>query len=367
MPTDRRIPPLVHFVYALRRNATFEFAQFAAVRSALAVHQPAMAFFHYTHEPRGLFWQAVRPSLELVQHDADTLSRGEGGRCLKHYAHMADLLRLRALARHGGLYLDMDTISLQPLPPRLRESAEFVIAWQMPPGVRNVTPPCTQTGSSPSSSSSWACGGSAHERAHSRGLCNAIMASAPDSAFGSHWLRSYSRFRSRGRDSLWDEHSVGLPARMYERCGSEIRQSVTALPPASFFPFYWLEAPTLLTSPWSERIAHRLRSTLVVHLWYGSSASARRRRHGSASFQLSARLRRGAAVSARRGLRDSVVPSTVLSGGTAHTDEPQPISHENHGPPRSPDEPCTPEYARTTIGHLSCRYAGVSGRAMKAS
>ena len=46
------------------------------------------------------------------------------------------------------------------------------------------------------------------------GLCNAAMLSAPKSRFSRLWLDSYVHFRSDGRDAVWDEHSVILPANM---------------------------------------------------------------------------------------------------------------------------------------------------------
>ena len=201
--TSRGIPPFVHFVYALKENATFGFAQYAAVRSALAVHKPQRVFFHHSWEPSGPFWEAVRPSLALVRHHPDKVEQGEG-RCLSHFAHKADWLRLRALVQHGGLYLDVDTLSLQPLPPAVRQGAEFVLAWQVPPGIPDTALPCVPTASGPAGShgtlrgpteadAQWQCGGTARKRALSRGLCNAVMASAPSSRFGRHWLSTYAR------------------------------------------------------------------------------------------------------------------------------------------------------------------------------
>ena len=54
--TPRRlgIPRIVHFVYGLEPNASFSWTSFVAVRSALAVHRPSTAFFHYSFEPPGV-------------------------------------------------------------------------------------------------------------------------------------------------------------------------------------------------------------------------------------------------------------------------------------------------------------------------
>jgi hypothetical protein len=82
------------------------------------------------------------------------------GRCLLHYAHRADVLRLQAccasspsvaccvrsclpamacvlaffsrqvLHKYGGLYLDIDMVSVRPLTKTLKRS-NFVIPWQV--------------------------------------------------------------------------------------------------------------------------------------------------------------------------------------------------------------------------------------------
>ena len=243
-PFERGVPPVIHFIYGLADvpDQSFGFYQFAAIRSALVVHRPTQAFFHYAHEPEGEFWDAVRPQLILRRWPIREVSHHEG-RCLMHHAHRADVLRLRVLYEYGGIYVDMDTLSLRPLTPALRRNAEFVIAQQQ------------------------------SDRARDRavyGLCNAIMAAAPASRFVRYWLSLYSSFRSTGRDSFWDEHSVRLPAMLLASCPS-IESAMTILPPRAFFPFYWDEAERFLFGPAGSRVAeHRLRDSFVIHLWAGS-------------------------------------------------------------------------------------------------
>ena len=65
-----------------------------------------------------------------------------------------------------------------------------------------------------------------------RGLCNAVMAAAPSSTFGAHWYEQYRHFRASGHDDFWDEHSVGLPGRLWERCGS-LRGRLAGRPPTA--------------------------------------------------------------------------------------------------------------------------------------
>ena len=59
------IPRIVHFVYGLEPNASFSWTSFVAVRSALAVHRPSTAFFHYSFEPPGAWFAAVHSELKV--------------------------------------------------------------------------------------------------------------------------------------------------------------------------------------------------------------------------------------------------------------------------------------------------------------
>ena len=316
------VPPILHLVYGLRFNASFEFVQFAAIKSAIAVHRPTRTLFHHFFLPRdGPFWRAVRPNLDLVRYAPDTVEHAEG-RCLRHFAHMADWIRLRALNEMGGLYVDLDTFSLAPLPQDVLAGSAFIIAKQLPWGTPDKPLPCERSirGSHNNQTDftwnlTWRCGGTPRSRSLARGLCNAIMAAAPSSRFGEHWIRQYARFRSSGKDVLWDEHSVVLPARLWERCDG-LRDDLLVLPPSAFFPFYWLDAVAFLTGRWSVHTASRLRGSYVMHIW-GRGAWAM---SGNGQWHNGAR-----AVA----------------------------------PPRHPLEPCSPAYAATVYGHLSCRYVPV--------
>ena len=299
------VPPIVHFVYALRKNAPFGFVQYTAVQSALAVHRPVKILFHHFFLPQDTaFWRAVRPALTLIRHDPDVVTHA-AGRCLNHYAHKADWIRLRALVEHGGLYMDLDTFSMSPLPTHVRQGG-FVIGKQLPPGSPDEPLPCmagVHYRANVSGAGVWHCDNTRLVVRNSRGLCNAIMAAAPGSHFGRHWLGQYGRFRSGGKDDWWAEHSVSLPARLWERCDS-LRPGLVVLPPRAFFPFYWLEAAALLRSRWSTYARSRLSESYIIHLW------------GRGAWAVSS------------------------------------------GAPNHPSERCSAAYAATVYGHLSCVYAG---------
>ena len=81
------------------------------------------------------------------------------GRPILHMAHVSDLLRLQALRDFGGIYMDMDVITVRPFAP-LMMNHEFVMGQEGPNGVY--------------------------------GLCNAVMLSAPNSSFVRLWIDHYA-------------------------------------------------------------------------------------------------------------------------------------------------------------------------------
>ena len=60
-------------------------------------------------------------------------------------------------------------------------------------------------------------------------------------------MRHYSSLRTVGMDPFWSEHSVALPARLWERCDA-LRDAVTVLEPKAFFPFYFSNAAHFLSA-----------------------------------------------------------------------------------------------------------------------
>jgi hypothetical protein len=227
------IPNRCFFVYL--QPLEFSIASYLAVRSAAEVHRPDEVTLYYDQEPRGRWWEAARPYLTRtvqVEPPADI-----GGRPIVHPAHRADLLRLDVLLRAGGIYLDLDVLSVRPLEPLLGEG--FVLGQEGQDGCH--------------------------------GLCNGVILAEPDSAFGKEWLDGFhpatSRwegFRSRGRDEYWSEMSVKYPAHL----AALLPELITVAP---FDAFHW---PTW-TDEHLEWLFHgdgdEFPNAYVHHLWQSHS------------------------------------------------------------------------------------------------
>ncbi|MBV9410140.1 MAG: glycosyltransferase [Acidimicrobiia bacterium] len=228
---------IVHFVYGLQpQREPFPLVHFLAVESARRMLRPDRIFFHVHELPFGEYWDRISPRVELVpvepvtavdERQADPLVR----RYL--YAHHADVVRLDALLEHGGLYLDIDTLTIAAFPDHWW-SAPFVI------GRETIDVPLG-------------------DGRAGRALLNAVMLAQPGAPFARVWREQIIE----AMDGSWSAHSCDLAARLADAMPDE----VTVLPEEAFSRFG--PTPTdlqALLMPSSTRADRSLASSYVLHL-----------------------------------------------------------------------------------------------------
>jgi hypothetical protein len=185
-----------HFVFGLKpQREPMHIVHYLCLESCRRVNQPGAIFFHYRHEPHGPWWDRIRPHLTLQPisaavaiPDATRYDATAEGRLIRDagwtYAHEADFLRLSILLGAGGVYADMDTLFVAPLPAHLF-AKPFVIGEEAPlPGDDGVLRPS---------------------------LCNAILMSSPGSEFARRWLDAMGRVF----DGTWSRHSCQEAVRLW--------------------------------------------------------------------------------------------------------------------------------------------------------
>jgi len=126
----RQIPNILHFIFGLQETTEdFWFSFYLSVLSAYIVNKPDAIYFYYHYEPKGPWWEKLKqiPSLKLQKVDLPTHF---GKKPIRQTAHKADKLRLDVLFENGGVYLDIDTISVRPYKSLL--SNEVVLGWRIP-------------------------------------------------------------------------------------------------------------------------------------------------------------------------------------------------------------------------------------------
>ncbi len=180
------IPNKFHFIFGLSEDfggKPFKICHYLSIKSALDLNKPKEAYLYYKFMPTGEWFDKIKDRLTLVDIEPPTEIFGNP---LMHYAHQADVIRLRRLYEHGGIYMDVDTISVKALTGLLDNKCVLGIE-------------------------------------KNQGLCNGVILAEKNSLFIKHWLDSYRTFRSRGRDKHWAEHSVRGPSRLSRRYSDLIK------------------------------------------------------------------------------------------------------------------------------------------------
>jgi glycosyltransferase involved in cell wall biosynthesis len=230
------IPRVVHFVFGLReQRQPFHFAHYLAVASARRVVQPDAIYFHHKHLPWGPWWDRTAPFVTPVEVELvpEVLGADYSTGLVPpayRYAHHADFIRLDALIEHGGMYADIDTVFVHPVPAELY-AAPFVIGTEDP--IRDE-----RTGELRPS------------------MCNALLMAEPNAPFARAW-----RDQMAGAlNGTWSNHSGFLPLSLSQQMPDQVRVE----PAPTFFPF--LGDPNGLHQLFMER--HDIAdATVSVHLW----------------------------------------------------------------------------------------------------
>lgn len=231
-----RIPKVFHFVYGIREQAEpFPLAFYLAVRSCLEVNDPDAVVVHLVHEPWGRYWDLLRPQIEVAHAlPAPEVQRHCYNATLVppryRYAHHADFIRLDVLIEGGGVYADIDTIFVRPIPDALYDHP-FVMGREAP-----VTDPRTGV-TRPS-------------------LCNAVLMAEPASEFAMTW-----RGRMEAALEGWSDHSTLLPAQLQREFPSDVHVE----PERTFYPYGC--TPAGLHSLLESADGDPLEDVCSVHLW----------------------------------------------------------------------------------------------------
>lgn len=236
------IPNTYHFVFGLKPQDTpFSLMHYLCLASCLEVQKPEALYVHLHHEPWGPWWDLIRPHIS-VRHisvsEFDTMLPPSPPELQKYrYAHLSDVLRLRILRDEGGIYADMDTLFLRPLPDVLRFHP-FVMGHERSP---------------------WP------ERGEGS-LCNAWMASAPGSDFASRWLATIKE----AFDGSWSNHSTALPWQLARSHPDEIHVE----PETTFFSLDWTRSGI---ENLFQREVELPENAVSLHLWHHLWASPSRK------------------------------------------------------------------------------------------
>ena len=227
------IPNIFHFIYGLLpQSEEFELYHYLAVKSAYDVNSPDKIYFYYYYEPYGYWWDKLDNIITKIKLSDEEYNIEINGQKVNHYAHKADIIRLKKINEIGGIYLDIDTICIKNFKDLLNN--DFVMGIQ----------------------------------GDEYGLCNAVILSKPNSFFSKKWLESYSTFRSFGRDEFWDEHSVKMPLELSKKYSQHIK----ILDKNAFFYPLWHDINNILFNndiliKQKDIYINIITNNYCIHLW----------------------------------------------------------------------------------------------------
>jgi len=232
------IPRLAHFVFGLDpRGQPFHLVHYLALASCLEHVAPEELHVHCDRLPYGFYWDLIRPHVQLHRVEPVPFISGfayDPFTARYAYAHHADFIRLDVLARWGGLYADIDTLFLAPLPPD---------CWSAPALIGREADVVDASGRL------------------RRSLSNALVMSAP----GGEFVRAWRERTALAFDGSWSEHSCLLG----QAIADELPASVRVEPQRSFHAFEPTVAGlrALMVEP-PEDLEGVVSIHLMAHLWW---------------------------------------------------------------------------------------------------
>ncbi|EKX54329.1 hypothetical protein GUITHDRAFT_99806 [Guillardia theta CCMP2712] len=202
---------IIHLMFGMTPDwggKPFGIAHYLCVRTASDIMKNATIFLYYKHEPQGKWWKKAKQLLQPIRVDP--------------VVKVSDLLRLQALRDLGGIYMDIDVITIRSFAPLMKDNS-FVMGQEGEKGVY--------------------------------GLCNAVMLSSPNSTFVNLWIRHYAEAYD---PAIWSMHSVKLPSILSHLYPSEITQVNDKV----FFYPLWDKIDYLFTGH-----GETFPRNIAMHLW----------------------------------------------------------------------------------------------------
>lgn len=218
------LPKLAHFIWCYG-GRSFDLVSYLAVKTFHVNNPGYRIVIHCDREPEtGTYFERLKnnPAIEINSVKVeDTLN----GHPFRFFQNKADYARLKILQEHGGIYLDLDVLTLK--------SFDRFIGKKVVMGL---------------------------ERENEFSLCNAVVAAPPHCPFISEWIEIYQD--SWGDTELfpwWYGHSTVLPLRLSRKYSDlmSIQKKET------FYPFLWDDFSILADHDNRETYS----DSYAIHLW----------------------------------------------------------------------------------------------------
>ena len=224
-----KIPNIIHFIFF--GYTEFLPIHYISIKSAIEVHKPNKVYLYNSIRPKNnKYWDEILKNnvVEIV----DIIAPEEFNNVkLEKFQYKADITRMELLIQQGGIYLDIDVISLKPFSSLLEKSLVL--------GVESSDDPETT------------------DLNEIKSITNAVMLAEPNHPFLNDWL---GQIGDNLVNKKWAYHAVCLPLEILKQSNYEY----TLLPRKYFMPFDFRDDYIF-----SDDRSHldKLEDSYTMHLW----------------------------------------------------------------------------------------------------
>lgn len=228
MDNRLQIPKIFHFINIGPRH--FNLMHFISIISAYELNRPDKIYVYITQEQyNDFFWNILK---DIVTFEfVDNMDEYKGAP-LKSYQYKADVIRMQKLIERGGVYMDLDILSLKPVTSLLNN---HIVVGGESKG--------EDEGNSLDSVGS---------------VANGVLISEPNNPFLKDWLEEIPN-NIIGKP--WAYHAVNLPKELLKKGDYDIHLE----PTKSFFPFCF-RYHYIFRDNMKHKITE-LMDSYTIHLW----------------------------------------------------------------------------------------------------
>lgn len=225
---DQKIPNIFHFINFGPRE--FNMVHFLSIVSAYDHNRPDKIYLYCDQEQEdNIFWEILKEIITPEKISVKSIK----GIPLTSYEYQADVVRLDKLRERGGVYMDMDILSLKPIKRFFNKSVVMGIEKAYDPNENNI-----------------------HQI---DSISNALIMSEPDNDYIKQW---YEKIPENLVGKQWAYHAVVLPKKLLEE---DSTYDVTLKPTKNFIPFCFRD-PYIFQEE-NKYKKYLLDESYTIHLW----------------------------------------------------------------------------------------------------
>jgi hypothetical protein len=213
------IPNIYHFIY-LDGGQPFRINDYIAIKSAHIIQQPDCIFLYTDKEPiNNIWWDRVKKYARIV---LVTVPQIMNNNIVPYFQHKADIMRLYILHEIGGIYMDLDIISLNSL-NNLRDKSIVM-------------------------------GKETNDK-----LCNCVIMAKPKTKFIEKWIKKYETMYGTTDLCWW----AGLSTIIPKQLSTDFKDEIYELKGEQIMPFMFNDFSIFYTNDYSNLYTN----SYTVHLW----------------------------------------------------------------------------------------------------